>query len=126
MDLVLYGNATRSDIDYIMDTADFTSFPSSLSSTGSSTRSDAQSAPPDFDQLFIKLCDEYARCVHETGRVLPPEWPMPDLVRAVIGDDKMDSPGFLANYYYDVMLHGQNAWLCDDLFHFLDLINYVF
>ena len=51
---------------------------------------------------------------------------MPDLVRAVISDDRIDSPGFLTNDYYDVMLHGQNAWLCEQIFNFLDLINYVF
>lgn len=60
------------------------------------------------------------------GRQLPPEWTMPDLVRAVISDDRIDSPGFLTNDYYDVMLHGQNAWLYEHIFAFLDLINYVF
>lgn len=94
----------------------------SLSST-SSTRSDAESAPPDLDLLFFKICAEYCRCVHEAGRQLPPEWTMPDLVRAVIGDDRIDSPGFLTNDYYDVMLHGQNAWFCEQIFNFIDLIN---
>lgn len=62
----------------------------------------------------------------KSGCQLPPEWTMPDLVRAVISDDRIDSPGFLTNDYYDVMLHGQNAWLCEQIFAFLDLINYVF
>ncbi len=57
---------------------------------------------------------------------LPPEWNMPDLVRTVIGDEAIHMPGFLTDSYYDVMLHGPNSWLCQDIFEFLDLINYVF
>lgn len=100
MDIIVYGNATRSDMDFLMDT----SFPSSSTSTNSETASDAQSAPPDLDQLFSNLCNEYTRCVHETGRVLPPEWTMPDLVRAVLGDEAIQH-GFLTDAYYDVMWH---------------------
>ncbi|XLT09256.1 hypothetical protein HN51_055049 [Arachis hypogaea] len=55
MDIIVYGNATRSDMDFLMDT----SFPSSSTSTNSETASDAQSAPPDLDQLFANLCNEY-------------------------------------------------------------------
>lgn len=59
-----------------------------------------------------------------SGRQLPPEWNMPDLVRAVIGDEAIHTPGFLKEAYYDVMLHGPNSWLCDEVFQFLDLIRY--
>ncbi|RYQ84087.1 hypothetical protein Ahy_B10g102991 [Arachis hypogaea] len=99
----------------------------SLSST-SSTRSDAESAPPDFEGGLNRISNEYTKWVRRSGRQLPPEWTMPDLVRAVIGDDRIAlcMPGFLTNDYYDVMLHGQNAWLCEQILNFIDLINYVF
>jgi len=116
--LILYGNPTRSDVDFLMDT-------SSSTSTNSSTASDAQSAPPDVEQLFRFICDEYTRCVHEAGRVLPPEWTMPDLVRTMLGDEAIQR-GFLTDAYYDVMLCGTRSWGCEELLNLLDLINYVF
>lgn len=122
-ELILYGDPTLSDMDFLMDT-DLTSFPSSGTSTSFSTASDAQSAPPDFDQLFNRICDEYSSCVHEAGRVLPPEWTMPDLVRTMLGDEAIQH-GFLTDAYYDVMLCGIRSWGCEELLNLLDLINYV-
>lgn len=119
--LVLYGNPTLSDMDFIMDT----DFPSSASSTSSSTLSDAQSAAPDLDLLFNQICNEYNRCVHEAGKVLPPEWSMPDLVRTMFGDEAIQH-GFLTDAYYDVLLCGTHSWGCEELLNLLDLINYVF
>lgn len=78
------------------------------------------------ERVFERICDEYAEWVVRTGKQLPPEWNMPDLVRTVIGDEAIHMPGFLKELYYDVMLHGPNSWLCQDVFKFLDLINYVF
>ncbi|RDY14283.1 hypothetical protein CR513_00700, partial [Mucuna pruriens] len=119
--LLLFGNPTSSDVKFMLsDTRNITS------STLSSTRSDAQSAPPELERVFNQICDKCEDLVLLSNRQVPPEWTMPDLVRAVISDDRIDSPGFLTNDYYDVMLHGQNAWLCEQIFHFLDLINYVF
>lgn len=92
----------------------------------SSTRSDAQSAPPELERVFDVVCDEYTRCVVRAGKQLPPEWTMPDLVRTVIGDEAIHIPGFITDAYYDLMLCGPNSWLCQDLFQFLDLINYTF
>lgn len=91
-----------------------------------STKSDAQSAPPELDQVFNRICEEYTNWVGIAQKQIQPEWNMPDLVRTVIGDEAINIPGFLTETYYDVMLHGQNSWLCQDLFHFLDLINYTF
>lgn len=122
--LVLYGHPTSSDVQFMLSDTRNMSL-DSLSST-SSTRSDAESAPPDFEGGLNRISNEYTQWVRRSGRQLPPEWTMPDLVRAVIGDDQIDSPGFLANDYYDVMLHGQNAWLCEQILNFIDLINYVF
>ena len=122
--LVLYGHPTSSDVEFMLSKSQKMSF-DSLSST-SSTRSDAESAPPDFEEILDRISTESTKWVGRSGRQLPPEWTMPDLVRAVISGDRIDSPGFLTNDYYDVMLHGQNAWLCEQIFAFLDLINYVF
>lgn len=118
---VLYGHPTSSDVQFMLSDTRNMSL-DSLSST-SSTRSDAESAPPDFEEIVNRISNEYTKWV---GRQLPPEWTMPDLVRAVISDDRIDSPGFLTNDYYDVMLHGQNAWLCEQIFYFIDLINHSF
>ncbi|PHT97119.1 Photosystem I chlorophyll a apoprotein A1 [Capsicum chinense] len=82
-------------------------------------------APPDFEKFFSKVCDEYTKCVHEAGRVLPPEWTMPELVRKLLGDDAIHH-GFLTDAYYNVMLCGTRSWGCEELLKFLDLINYVF
>ena len=122
--LELYGNATLSDMDFLMDT-DLPSFPSSGASTNSSTASDAQSASPDFDRLFNDICIEYSRSLHEAGRVLPPEWTMPDLVRAMLGDETIQYD-FLRKVYYDVMACGTRSWGCEELVNLLDLMNYVF
>jgi hypothetical protein len=121
--IVLYGDTSLLDIRFIMGT-DSTSFPYSAASTSSSTSSDAQSAPPDLDQLFREVCGEYTKCIHEAGRVLPPEWTMPELVRTVLGDEAIQH-GFLTGAYYDVMLCGPRSWGCEELLKFLDLINYV-
>lgn len=57
---------------------------------------------------------------------LKTEWGMPDLVRTVIGDEAIHIPGFLMDSYSNVILHGPNSCLCQEIFQFLDLINYVF
>ncbi|NP_064106.1 orf124 (mitochondrion) [Beta vulgaris subsp. vulgaris] len=118
--LVLYGNPTPSDLRFIHSDPS-KSHSSTLSL--SSTRSDAQSAPSGLDQFFPEICDEYSRYVHEAGRVLPPEWTMPDLVRTVLGDEALQQ-GFLTDAYYDVMLCGTHSWGCEELLNLLDLINY--
>ena len=122
-ELLLYGDPTPREMDFLMYT-DFTSFPSSGASPSLSTASEAESAPPDFDQLFQRICEEYSKCVHEAGRVLPPEWTMPDLVLAMLGDEAIQH-GFLTDAYYDVMLCGTRSWGCEELLNLLDLINYV-
>ena len=116
MHIELYGNVTLSDFIFL------NSF-SSGSSTLSSTRSDAESAPPELEQLFHRVCDEYAKCVRGAGKQLPPEWSMPDLVRTVIGDEAIHTPGFLTDSYYDVLLHGHKSWVCDEILQFLELIS---
>jgi len=121
-ELVLYGNPTPSDLDFMIEDEN-----PSFSSSTSSTRSDAQSAPPECERIFDRISDECAECAVRADKQLPPEWNMPDLVRTVIGDDEaIHMPSFLTNSYYDVMLHGSNSWLCQEVFQFMDLINYVF
>jgi hypothetical protein len=123
--LVLYGHPTPSDLRF-MNSDPFSFPPTNYSALShSSTRSDAQSAPPGFDALFDTLCTEYSRVVHETGRVLPPEWTMPDLVRAAVGNEAINTPGFLTELYYDLMICGTRSWGYEELQGFLDLINYA-
>lgn len=61
--LVLYGHPTPSDIQFMYDSRGSWT----TSTTISSTRSDAESAPPELDHLFEKICDEYSRCVRREG-----------------------------------------------------------
>lgn len=86
--LVLYGHPTSSDIPFMLSDSQSLSL-YSLSST-SSTRSDAQSAPPDFGGILDRISNESIMWIERSGRKLPPEWTMPDLVRAVLSDDRID------------------------------------
>lgn len=124
----VYGHTTRSDLDFMdIEPAGLLSFPStSTASSISSTKSDAESAPPDLDQLFHSICDAYTEWVEKSGRQLPPEWDMPSLVRTVLGEESMSIPGFLTDCYYDVMVHGTNSWFCQEIDQFIDLVHYVF
>ncbi|KAK4337465.1 hypothetical protein RND71_008006 [Anisodus tanguticus] len=113
-----------SDLHFMQSST--SSFPSiSSSATLSSTRSDAQSAPPELTLLFQDICQNSAELLRLRGRELPPEWNIADLVQAVMGDEAFLIPGHLQDTYYDVLLRGGSSWLVEDLFHFLDLINYV-
>jgi hypothetical protein len=120
-ELVVYAYATLSDQDFMMDT----SFPSSSSSSSSSSCcSDAQSAPPDLGALLELICDEYNFFVHESGRVVPPEWTMPELVQTILGDEALQHDTLTAAYD-DVMLCGTRSWKCEELLNLLDTINYA-
>lgn len=116
----VFGQPTPSDLRFIRS-ATF-SFPSS---DGSSTESDAESAPPELDLLFKKICNGSAQLLHESHRQLPPEWDIPDLIRNVIGNEALVMPGVLRDTYYDLILRGSTSWLFEDLTAFLDLVNYV-
>lgn len=80
--------------------------------------------PPELERLFERICNEYAEWVVIADKQLPPEWDMPDLVRAVIGEEALATPSYMSDAYYDVMLHGQNSWLCKLVFDFIDLTRY--
>lgn len=117
--MVLYGVPSASDLEFMLSSSDNVLL-ESLSST-SSTRSDAESAPPYFEGLLGRISIEYTHWFLQSGRELPPEWTMADLVRAVISDERID---IITDHYLDVMLNGQNSWLCGEVLQFLDLINY--
>ncbi|KAI3668842.1 hypothetical protein L1987_88136 [Smallanthus sonchifolius] len=51
-----------------------------------STESDAQSAPP-FDEILESITKQLIHLLESKERQLPTEWSMPDLVRAVNGED---------------------------------------
>ena len=69
--MILYGSPTPSDFYFMVEGTP--SFPSSTSSTlsSTSTKSDAQSAPPELDQVFI--CEEYTNWVGIAQKQIPPE-----------------------------------------------------
>lgn len=67
---VVYGNLTPSDLAFFLDES--TAFSSSTSSTLSSTRSDAQSAPPELERVFDRVCEEYTKCINTAGKTLTP------------------------------------------------------
>lgn len=50
---------------------------------------------------------------------------MADLIRAVMGNEAVQIPGYLQDTYYDVILRGPTSWLFEELCNFLDLINYT-
>jgi len=101
------------------------SFPSSSNFYyDSEIQSDAESAPIDIEHLLNQVSAECTRCVVQAGKHIPPQWDMHDIVRTVVGDE--DLPGFLTDAYYDIMICGSRAWLCEDICKFFDLINYVF
>lgn len=120
-------NPTPSDIRF-MHSSDIQirtlDVPISFSKNSSSTRSDAESAPPELDKLFDALCQLYEECVVESGKQFTPQWNMPDLLRFVIGDEGAQNPSLLTDYYYDVVMHGPRSWVCEELQSLLDLINY--
>lgn len=122
--IVIYGNPTSSDLQF-MDSASF-SFPSSKSSSStlSSTVSDAESAP-ELDLLFPSICEKCEKLVRLSNKSVPPEWNMPDLLRSVMGNANLKQiPGHLQDTYYDILLRGSTSWIFQDLCNFIDLINY--
>ena len=125
-DLVLYGNPTPSDLQFLHDNPfSFPSTTSSFSSTLSSTRSNAVSAPPELDRLFNSICEKYTELVQLSNIQLPQEWSIPDLIRAIMGNESVIIPGYLESTYYDLFLRGNNSWLFEDLRDFINLINYA-
>ena len=98
---ILYGNPMYSNFDFMINDNNSLYF----SSSTSSTRLDAQSAPPECEWIFDRLCDEYIEWVVRADKQLPLKWNMLDLVRTVIGDEVIHMPSFLTYSCYDVMLH---------------------
>jgi hypothetical protein len=116
--LVLYGHATSSDIQF-MDSS------SSNHSTTYSAESVAESAPPDYTELFNKISSECLRLVTQEGREIPSQWDMPNLVITfIIGDEDMEViHPFLTDTYYDIITHGSHSWILHDILSAIDLIN---
>ena len=119
----IVGNPTPSDLLF-MDSALF-SFPASkASSTLSSTVSDAESAPPELALLFNGICEKCAELVLLSNKQFPPEWSIPELIQALMGNEAVQIPGYLQDIYYDILLRGATSWIFEDLWNFIDLINY--
>lgn len=100
----LFGNTTLSDLKF-METSSF--FPSTKGpAIISSTMSDAESAPPELDQLFYEIEKKCEELVRFSNRQVPPEWNMADLIRTVMGNDALQIRGHLKDTYYDIFLRG--------------------
>lgn len=122
-EIELYGNTTFSDLLFMEPTS---SFPSTTSADiMSATMSDAESAPPELNELFSAIEKKCEELVLLSNRQVPPEWNMADLIRTVMGNDALQIPGHLQDTYYDVFLRGATSWLFEDLGNFFDLINYA-
>lgn len=124
--VILHGDQIPNDLfsNFEQDPTDQAALRSLDPSTHFELASEAESAPPDVSGLFDALCAEYAKCVDASGKVLPPEWTIPDLVRSMLGD-QASQHGFLTGAYYDVMVCGTRSWGCEELLNLLDLINSV-
>lgn len=64
--------------------------------------SDAESAPPELDSLFVEIETKCEELVLLSNRQLPPEWNMADLIRTVMGNDALHRTS--QRTYYDVIL----------------------
>lgn len=87
-----------------------------------------ESAPPEYTELFNKVCRECTRLVVQAGKQIPPQWDMPDLLRTVVITDNEDMGvilPFLRDTYYDLMLRGPNSWVLEDIIAWIDLVNYA-
>lgn len=118
-EIELSANPTPSDLRFMH--SDPCSFPAS----NLSTLSDAESAPPEFENLFSQISTKCEELLRNRNAELPPEWSIPELIRTLIGNEALQIPGYLQDIYYDVMLRGENSWLFSDLESFIDLINYA-
>jgi hypothetical protein len=74
-----------------------------------STESDAQSAPP-FDEILESITNQLLHLLNKKERQLPTEWSMPDLVRAVNGEDFST----LVRDFYDLQANGTHSWLWEE------------
>jgi hypothetical protein len=86
--LILYGQPTHSEKLFMISWSTDLNVGVSLNSgtTIESTESDAQSAPP-FDEILESITNQFIHLLESKERQLPTEWSMPDLVRAVNGED---------------------------------------
>lgn len=86
--IILYGQPTHSEKIFMISWSTDLNVGVSLNSgtTIESTESDAQSAPP-FDEILESITKKFIHLLESKERQLPTEWSMPDLVRAVNGED---------------------------------------
>lgn len=97
----------------------------SSSNTSSTTESVAESASPEFTDLFNQVSSQCVKFVGQAGKEIPPQWDMPDILQTVVIGE--EDPGvilpFLADTYYDIILHGPNSWVVMEILAWIDLVN---
>lgn len=113
--IVLYGDATPSELNFMIDNT--FSF-SSLSST-SSTMSDAQSAS---QNLSATISQVFCRMLNEVGADLPSNWSPEEFCRLVIGDDQMLTPSYLSDVYSNLLECGFHSCYWELAFQYIPLL----
>lgn len=113
--IVLYGNVTKSDFDFLQESIGPVSFPLSSAT--------AESAPPELENLFSDICKNCENLARQENLQFSSEWNVPELLTAIMGQG-VKIPGYLNQTYYDIILRGSNSWIFEDLKNFIDLINY--
>lgn len=112
--LVLYGNPTPSDLDFLMDEDSL-----SFSSSTSSTRSDAQSAPQDLSKLIYRLFQER---IEKIGADLPSNWSPEEFTRLVIGEEEVLDPSYLSDVYSNLLECGFHSCYWEQAFEYITLL----
>ncbi len=113
--IVLYGDATPSELNFMIDNT--FSF-SSLSST-SSTMSDAQSAS---QNLSATISQVFSRMLNEVEVDLPSNWSPEEFFRLVIGDDQMLTPSYLSDVYSNLLECGFHSCYWELAFQYIPLL----
>ena len=111
--LLLYGNPTPSDFDFMIEDS------LSFSSSTSSTRSDAQSAPQDLSQTVSRL---FREMLEEIGADLPSNWSPEEWTRLVLGEEEMLDPSYLSDVYSNLLECGFHSCYWEQAFDYLTLL----
>lgn len=120
--IVLFGSPSPSEIQFIEQ--DTVVSPNSIPHSPP-MEVEVQSAPDQIDLLFTTLETEYKKFLCESGRQVPPQWTISDLTKMVCPNDTGELEfSCMKQTYYDLMICGTRAWSVEELFDFIDLINY--
>lgn len=66
---------------------------------------------------------EIKNCLEITGQTLPPQWPLMEFSREVLGEEAMHDLAYLSNVFSDLSMYGIQSWYWTPAFDLLTLIN---